>query len=111
MADQPGFFLFADLPLNLHQLLSAALDFPFRDFVIQMIGLRTFFIGVTKDTQPVKLGGLYKFAEFVEILLGLAWETYDERRPEGQARNSVSHFFNGLQEDPGACAPFHALQH
>src|SRR5581483_6645102 len=76
-----------------------------------MIGLRSFFIGITEDTQPVKLGGSYKFAEFIEILLGLAWKTYDEGGPEGKSRNSAAHLFDGFQKNSGACAPFHPFKH
>src|SRR5258708_29744350 len=74
------FVLFADALLNLHQLFAAAFDLARRNFILQMMRLRAFLIGVAEDAHPVELRGGNELAQLLEVFFRFTGEADDERK-------------------------------
>src|SRR5687768_142119 len=83
-AHQAAFLAPADGLLDLHQLAATALNLTRRDFVARRMGLRTLFVGITEDAQPVEPGGADEVTELLEVSLSLAGKSDDERSAQRQ---------------------------
>ena len=70
-----------------------------------------FFVGVAEDAEPVELGFADELLQKFKVAERLAGEADDEAGAERDAGNGGADFFEGLQENVGAGAALHALQH
>src|SRR5260370_28668019 len=76
-------FLFplADLPLDAHQVLAPALNFPWRNLLVQTVSRGAVLVRVAEGPHPVELCSAYKIAQLFEFLVGFAWKADDKRCP------------------------------
>ncbi len=102
--------LAADALLQLHKLAAAAFDHFGRNFVCEMEGGRALLVGVGEDAEPVKLRGSDESTELLEIIVGLARESDDERSAQGESGHRLAHFGDELEENFRRAAALHALE-
>src|ERR1700759_1310290 len=97
--------------LQLHELALAGLDGAFWELGVEIVGFRTFFIGIVEDAEPVEFCIADELLQDFIVGGRLAWEANDEGCAEGNAGNCSANLLNCLEKDVGAGSALHALEH
>ena len=86
LANLLGFYLGTDVLLHAHQFVEPALFHLLRHIVLVVFGrVGSFLLGIGKGTHALKASPLGECYQFLKILIGLAGESYHQRRTDMDA--------------------------
>ena len=111
MADLLALTLGADLGLQLHDVIGAALLRLLVDLVRHFCGHGVFLGGVGKAAEAVKLDGLDEVTQLCVLLLGLTGEARDQRRAQRDAGDGRAQPGNRVLDLLTSAAAVHGLEH
>ena len=111
MADLLALALGADLGLQLHDVIGAALLRLLVDLVRHFCGHGVFLGGVGKAAEAVKPDGLDEVTQLCVLLLGLTGEARDQRRAQRDAGDGRAQPGNRVLDLLTSAAAVHGLEH